>query len=689
MSGICGIIYFDGREVEDELQHMVHPLSHRGPDGIKLYRNGSVGLAHLMLHVTHESLYEQQPLVSSSGLVLVADARVDNRKELYAQLGLDKTTSPLRLPDGTIIAEQPLSHLIQKSISDEPTDAELILAAYQKWGDGLLYHLVGDFAFALWDENRQSFICGRDHSGIRTFYYFHKPGVCFAFASELKALLALPEVPKQLNEEKAAVYLSALTGYRFYHTDTMFKHIKTLHFSQLGIFNSSSSELKLNLDFQLERFSHLKTPEDFAECFKVYFEEAVACRIRTPFGIGSHLSGGLDSSSVSCLAQNHLEKQGRQLNTFHLKTNLPMTDETAYVEYVLNLYPSMNHVYTEAHADFYGSMNIYHQCVGYPETLPLDFHNFRPLYETMLKNSNRVLLTGHDGDTVVGHGGSYLRGLLKEKKWTLFKRAISGMIEKNGSTDKQRDGTLLRYCFDELAQQPLSGKLFYLSKMAICLIQRPSLLGKSLIYWWEKVTLILNFSPASALVLPSFLNKKRVNEVLQRIYQPAYDDDNLHILKDNLQNSGSLVNTNELLATIGSYYLSEINHPFLDKRLRELCMAIPPEFKFDNGWKRGPLRRAMVGVLPEEVRTRTSKVEFTPYVYHFWANVNPSWLVNFHTQKHLYREYLDTEMLEKNEQLLHNDLLPVSHKIPLYQSLMFSYFFINWLDNYFKIRKRY
>lgn len=687
MSGICGIIYFDGREVNEELQLMIHPLSHRGPDGIKLYRKGSVGLAHLMLHVTHESLYEQQPLADSSGLILAADARIDNRNELYGRLGLTKTASPLRHPDGTIIAEQPLSHSIQQSISDEPTDAELILAAYRKWGDDLLYHLVGDFAFVLWDENRQSLICGRDHSGARPFYYYHKPGVCIAFASELKGLLALPEVPQQLNEEKAAVYLSALSGYRYYHTDTMFKDINVLHFSQLGIFNATSSELKLCLDFQLHRFGHLKTPEDYAECFKVCFEEAVACRLRTPFGIGSHLSGGLDSSSVSCVAQNHLEKQLRQLNTFHLKTNQPKTDETAYAKSVLNLYPSMNHVYTEAHADFYGSMNMYHQCVGYPETLPLDFHNFRPLYEIMAKNSNRVLLTGHDGDTVVGHGGNYLRTLLKDRKWTVLYREITGMIEKKGGTNKQRDGTLLRYCFEELVQQPLSGKLFYLSKLVFLLIKRPSLLGKALVHWWERTPIIRKFPPNSALILPGFLNKKHVNEVLQRARIPAYDDPNLLLLKDNLQNSGSLVNTNELLATIGSYYSIDINHPFLDKRLRELCMAIPPEFKFDNGWKRGPLRRAMAGILPEEVRTRTSKVEFTPYVYHFWKSLNPSRLAYFYTHKHLYEKYLDTKSLEKNEQLLHCDRLPVSQKIPLYYSLMLSYFFITWLENYAQLRK--
>ncbi|WP_428660967.1 asparagine synthase-related protein [Runella sp.] len=684
MSGICGIIYFDGRQVSTELSLMVEQLAHRGPDGIKSYQNESVGLAHLMLHVTHESLYEQQPLISPSGSMLVADARIDNRRELYKILNLYHTKSPLRQADGTIVAEQPLSHAIVKSSSDEPTDAELILAAYEKWGDDMVYHLVGDFAFALWDNNRQSLICGRDHSGVRPFYYYHKPGVLFAFASELKALLALPDVPKRINEAKAAVYLSALTGYRFYQTDTMFQEINSLHFSQVGIFNRSSSELKLCIDLQLERFNHLKTREEFAECFKAYFEEAVACRLRTPFGIGSHLSGGLDSSSVSCVAQQYLEKQSRSLNTFHFRTNRPETDETAYVEAVLRHYPSLNHEYIEAHSDFYGSMSLYHQRVGYPETLPLDFHKFRLLYEKMQTSSNRVLLTGHDGDTVVGHGRAYLRVLLKGKNWEAFYRGVTGAITKNGGTDQQRDSAVLRYCFDELMTQEVLEKFYYLKKIVEVLIRSPSLLLKSLTHWWRKDAVKLRISPGASLLLSEFIAPQRLSAALQQVRKPAYPNENLLILKENLQNSGSLINTNELMATLGSYYSYKVTHPFLDKRLRELCMAIPLEYKFDDGWRRGPLRRAMAGTLPEEVRTRMSKVEFTPYLFNFLKDLTPTWTDHLDANKHLYEHFLAIEILKKNEGFLQNEKLSIMEKVILYRSLMYSYFFVNWVGNYVK-----
>src|SRR5881296_3903808 len=184
VSGIAGLWRLDGRPGEPaELDGMLARLAHRGPDGTGAWREGRVALGHGMLHTTPESLREQQPLVGTRGdLVLVADARVDNRAELCSLL----------------------------PAPSDATDAELILAAYERWGEACPEHLLGDFAFAIWDGRTQRLFCARDHFGVKPFYYHHRPGRLFALASEIKGLLVLPDVPRRLNETRVADYLVPL-----------------------------------------------------------------------------------------------------------------------------------------------------------------------------------------------------------------------------------------------------------------------------------------------------------------------------------------------------------------------------------------------------------------------------------------------------------------------------------------------
>ena len=169
-TGACGernrwefTVWMDGRSAVANLERMNSILAHRGPDGAVVWHNGVVGLGHRMLHTTPESLREVLPLVNrGADLVITADARIDNREELIASLDLK---------------HRPAAEL---------ADSELILAAYEKWGDHSPEKLLGDFAFVIWDGRQRSLFCARDHFGVKPFYYFYRPGHLFAFASEIK-----------------------------------------------------------------------------------------------------------------------------------------------------------------------------------------------------------------------------------------------------------------------------------------------------------------------------------------------------------------------------------------------------------------------------------------------------------------------------------------------------------------------
>jgi asparagine synthase (glutamine-hydrolysing) len=188
MSGIAGIYFLDGRSVDNvDLERMVARLAHRGPDGKGVWSEGCVGMGLGMLWTTPESLHEKLPLMNQRGdLVITADARIDNRAELIAKLNLTDS------PPGDI------------------TDSELILASYERWGERCTDKLLGDFSFAIWDGREHALFCARDHFGVKPFYYYYLSERIFAFASEIKALLCLKEVPRQLNEVRVADYLVSM-----------------------------------------------------------------------------------------------------------------------------------------------------------------------------------------------------------------------------------------------------------------------------------------------------------------------------------------------------------------------------------------------------------------------------------------------------------------------------------------------
>jgi asparagine synthase (glutamine-hydrolysing) len=176
MSGICGILRFDGTAVaERDLDRQMKALAHRGPDRAQLWAGGPAGLGHLLMRITHEDRFDAQPL-HDGNVSLVADLRLDNRGDLAQALSIDAAV-----------------------LTDMP-DSALLLRAYRTWGANCVDHLLGDFAFAVWDGTQKTLTLGRDHMGQRHVFYTQGDGF-FAFATEIKGLWALPQVPRILLED--------------------------------------------------------------------------------------------------------------------------------------------------------------------------------------------------------------------------------------------------------------------------------------------------------------------------------------------------------------------------------------------------------------------------------------------------------------------------------------------------------
>jgi asparagine synthase (glutamine-hydrolysing) len=177
MSGIVGIVNTDGAPVDRGLLvRLTASLDYRGPDARAVWIDGHVGFGHTMLRTTDESVNERQPLCLDGSVWITADARVDGRAELRDKLGNESVAG-----------------------LDTVTDVELILHAYRRWDTACVDHLLGDFAFAIWDGRKQRLFCARDHFGVKPFFYA-RVGTALLFGNTLNCLRLHPGVSDTLNE---------------------------------------------------------------------------------------------------------------------------------------------------------------------------------------------------------------------------------------------------------------------------------------------------------------------------------------------------------------------------------------------------------------------------------------------------------------------------------------------------------
>jgi asparagine synthase (glutamine-hydrolysing) len=284
LSGIVGIFHRDGAPFERALlQNLVDSISYRGPDSRAIWSEGSIGLGHAMLRTTFQSAGEKQPASLEGRLWITADARLDSRTELIAEM-----------------------ERAGRKVVRPASDSTLILHAYSLWGTACIEHLRGDFSFGIWDARSKALFCARDHFGIKPFYYAHLGGN-FIFSNTLGCVRMHPAVSEELNDAAIGDFL--LFGLNYDNATTSFRDVQRLPPAHCLTFGSNGLKVRRYWAAPTNGRIRYARADDYVEHFQELLQIAVADRLRTD-RVGILLSGGLDSSSVAAVAKVVSGKSG-------------------------------------------------------------------------------------------------------------------------------------------------------------------------------------------------------------------------------------------------------------------------------------------------------------------------------------------------------------------------------------------
>jgi asparagine synthase (glutamine-hydrolysing) len=555
MSAIAGVWSFNSEvEVSTACGAMLQALNLYGPDDTAQYTGPSVAMGRCLLRLLPEDDFDQQPLSAAGVTALIADIRLDNRKELGGKLGFS-------------------SHRCAAM-----ADSALLLAAWQRWREECVEHLSGAFSFAVWNEQEQHLFLARDHTGERPLVYAAGTNY-FAFASMPKGLHPLSFVGAEIDEDYIARYLMVAN---IPIERVIFRNMQRL--APGCALSVHREKKKLWRYWQTDRLPDLRlgSPEEYLDCFRERFDHAVRVRLRTRGSVGAQLSGGLDSGAVAATAAHLLGAEGRELTCFtavprpdfqSLASTTHFDNEGPAAAEVAALYPNIRHVLVESSATSFLDIldhnnNLYdHPCFG-----PSNEVWSNAIMTQARQNGMTVLLNGHCGNSTLSYEGI---------------PALSNWF-RSGSW-----GTLARIAWQIRAARSASVRLMV--RHAV---------WPSLPFWLRRVTdphmrgFSLDYTPLHP-------------EIVERLgLQRATFDDMYRTIPDGREMLRGLLEYGDVsdtsIAPQGGWQM-DCRDPTYDRRVVEFCLTVPLEEFLRGGQLRSLARRAMVGRLPPSTLQRTKR----------------------------------------------------------------------------------
>jgi asparagine synthase (glutamine-hydrolysing) len=582
MCGIAGIIYENdpSEAAMASVRRMIALQRHRGPDGEGFYDTVGASLGHCRLAIVDLSDAGRQPMSDPEGRYWITfNGEIYNYIELAREL-------------------RTLGYRFQGR-----SDTEVLLAAYRHWGEACVLRLRGMFAFAIWDEHDRCLFAARDRLGIKPFHYWFDSARRLAFASELKALLEfLPE--RRPNLRLAREYL-AWNLLDHEADETMLLGIKRLPPAHVMTW-SPRKGITLRRYWDLKPNETLKTPSakraDWVSEFRERFQDSVSLHLRSDVPVGTCLSGGLDSSSIVCLASAELRRQGAWRedwqHTFSACFDDPRLDERPYIKEV---------------ADATGCRT----------------HFVFPRGDQLREELDSWLW--HQ-DEPIGGTGVYAQFCVAR---LAREHGIKVLLDGQGA-DEQLAG-YRKFILVYLRQLVRTRRYVQAIKEAIAFFSSPDILRTSSLM--DGGRYLFSLTPVVALLWPGSPTPERPAGLFLR------DSLASRMQADVIQFSLPLLLRYEDRNTMAFGVESRV--PFVDHLFVEWLATVPADLLLAGGWTKRILREALVGVLPERVRLRKSKLGFSTPEREWIAGPLAGWLKDtLNTPRHL-AEVVDIPGLRK------------------------------------------
>ncbi|MHB8792090.1 MAG: asparagine synthase (glutamine-hydrolyzing) [Thermoleophilia bacterium] len=540
---LCGICGFSGFKDEDLLGRMLDSLVHRGPDDEGRFVDEEFSLGHRRLSIIDLDTGHQPIHNEDETLWIIYNGEVYNYRELREEL-------------------EAMGHRFYTR-----TDTEVLLHAYEEYGEDCVKRFNGMFSLAIFDRSARRLFLARDHFGIKPLYYHHDGDGSFLFASEIKALLEWPGLKRAANDEIVYEYL--LYGWHEHRPETFFQGIKKLPAAHYMVVDETGIRIERYWDISIQEESADSDFPHEAREFGDLLEDSVQRRLISDVPVGSCLSGGLDSSAIVCIMDRLLKKSvpeseaiGDRLKTFSAVYPGEHLDEREYIDEVLRETDAEGNFIFPAHDEFFAELEkfVYHQEEPFVSTGPY-------------------------------------------AQWCVMRdvaRKVKVVIDGQGADELMAGYTPYFFVYF----QQLKSEHRYLSML------REMLAARDVALPFFKNYLSDRFKPgrkveARSLVAPGFYEgfqpDRRQRHAAKSLRGRLYEDVFVHSLPALLRYEDK----NSMAFSV------ESRVPFLDPRLVEYIFTLPPEAIIGSGWNKRVMREALAGILPEKIRRRRWKVGFT------------------------------------------------------------------------------
>ena len=588
MCGISGIIYKNRQADYKDIKAMNGLIIHRGPDAEGFYLDGSLALGHRRLSILDLSNEANQPMIFKN-YIIVFNGEIYNYIELKEEL-------------------IKLGYTFKTKC-----DTEIILAAYDCWGEFCVNRFNGMWAFALYDRKKQILFCSRDRYGVKPFYYSCLNDK-FIFGSEIKQLLYFLPYRTADKEILADYIVCSLSE----HTEkTFFKNVFNLRGGHNLIFDINKNKYKIYSYYRINN-----NRENSGKDYKKSFLQSIKYRLRSDVKVGTCLSGGLDSSSVAAVASDLLKKKGNtNFVGIHAKSTETKTDESFYAKLAAKSNDIDLKLVIPSKEDFLN--NIDEVCYAQEEPFPsLSIIMQYFAMKEAKKHNCKVMLDGQGGDeTLLGYERYYPLCLLSMP----LKSAFINLI-KSAENSKLSFWRLIGYC------------LYF-----ICFPLR--IMRYKLEYSFLKQDYLPDFKwvkrSAKAYFSISKLQKLEIfNTQLPHLLR--YED------KNSMRNS------------------IETRLPFLDYKLLELSLSLNNDSKIHDGWTKYILRVIMNNYLPDKILWRKNKLGFEAPENDWLSAIRLNMVNNIKNNKLIMKMLKDNTKIERLNNKILWKLFSVSKWIELF-----------------------